>query len=199
MNLKTHSIQIHTENLPQPPLWVRGLSFILDYFLVSLIAALLITQIFLPLNPTHSWDALISWSESYLSQIQTEGTENLPQPSLGIRDTLLFITESVTLIFLIYFFICDYFFKGRSIGKRIFNIRTFSLVNPDKIPFTNALMRSAAKTLILFYFFPIILFVAILTKFFHKSKQWGHDLISHTKVIDEFKIETLLNEQTRSI
>ena len=123
-------------------------------------------------------------------------SENLPTES-AFRH--LFITESFTLIFLIYFFICDYFFKGRSIGKRIFNIRTFSLVNPNKIPFTNALMRSAAKTLILFYFFPIILFVAMLTKFFHKSKQWGHDLISHTKVIDEFKIETLLNEQPRSI
>ena len=59
-------------------------------------------------------------------------------------------------------------------------------------------MRAAAKTLILFYFFPIILTLAVLTKFLHKSKQWGHDLISHTKVVDEFKLNQLFNNQTQA-
>ena len=41
-------------------------------------------------------------------------------------------------------------------------------------------------------FFPILFLVAALTKRFHKSKQWGHDLISQTKVIDEYKLNQML-------
>lgn len=198
MNQQINTLLINADGLPQPPIWVRALSFLLDYCLLSVISALIITQFLLPMNPELSWDGLIAWSEQYLSQIQSKGTENLPVPNQTIQETLLFITESVTFLFLIYFFICDYFLKGSSIGKRIFNIRTLSLLKPEKIPLSSALMRSAAKTLILFYFFPIILSVAILTKFFHKSKQWGHDLISQTKVIDEFKVAELLKNQITS-
>ena len=48
------------------------------------------------------------------------------------------------------------------------------------------------KLLSFFYFFPVLFLVAALTKRFHKSKQWGHDLISQTKVIDEYKLNQML-------
>ena len=198
MNTETDSLLINADILPQPPIWVRTLSFMLDYFLLSVVSVLILTQILLPLNPSLSWEALMNWSDEYLKALQSTGEEVLPIPTQIVEETLLFISESVTLLFLCYFFICDFVFKGSSMGKRIFNLRTISLIHPNKIPFTNSLMRAAAKTLILFYFFPIILTLAVLTKFLHKSKQWGHDLISHTKVVDEFKLNQLFNNQTQA-
>ena len=196
--MEADSLMINAEILPQPPIWVRTLSFMLDYCLLSILSALILTQILLPLYPSLSWEALMNWSDDYLKALQSTGKESLPIASQIVEDTLLFISESVTLIFLSYFFICDFVFKGSTIGKKIFNLRTISLIHPDKIPFTNSLMRAAAKTLILFYFFPIILILAVLTKYLHKSKQWGHDLISHTKVVDEFKLNQLFNNQTQA-
>lgn len=198
-NKKAFIISLDSDKLPEPSIAFRGLAFILDYILVALLATLIILQVILPLNPSFSLEALNEWLEAYLTWAESNNETAAPIINDSAQSILLLITESFSIIFILYFMLCDTLFKGSSIGKKIFNLKTITLTPRDSIPVFHAGIRAISKTILLFYFFPLLFLVAALTKSFHKSKQWGHDLISHTKVIDEFKIETLLNKQTRSI
>jgi uncharacterized RDD family membrane protein YckC len=170
----------------------RGLAFLLDYILVLLLATLIILQVILPLNPSFSLEALNNWLEAYLTWAESNSETAAPIPNDSVQSILLLITESFTIIFILYFLLCDTLFKGSSMGKKIFNLKTITLTPRESIPIFHASIRAISKTILLFYFFPILFLVAALTKRFHKSKQWGHDLISQTKVIDEYKLNQML-------
>ena len=204
-NERMQGLLIEAESLPEASFLIRLVAFLLDYLLLSFISFFIITQIILPQNSLLSMDQLIAWLEAYTSWLETEKSAAqstavpmaipmpMPMPSIQVRDTLSLISESFTLIFFTYFFIGDFALKGSSIGKKIFNIRTLSLIQPIKIPVFHALIRSMVKTMMLFHFFPIILLIAFATKFLHKRKSWGHDIVSHTIVVDEFKLSKMLH------
>jgi len=201
-NERIQGLLIDAESLPEASFLIRLFAFLLDYLLLSFISFFIITQIILPQNNLLSMDQLVAWLEAYTSWLETEksaaqstaGTAgSMPMPSIQVIDTLSLISESFTLIFFTYFFVGDFALKGSSIGKKIFNIRTLSLIQPIKIPVFHALIRSMVKTMMLFHFFPFILLIAFATKFLHKRKSWGHDIVSHTIVVDEFKLSKLLN------
>ena len=191
-NKKAFVISLNSESLPEPSIAFRGLAFLLDYILVVLLATLIILQIILPLNPSFSLEALNDWLDTYLAWAESNSDTAAPILNDSAQSILLLITESFSIIFILYFVLCDTLFKGSSIGKKIFNLKTISLTPGDSIPIFHAGIRAISKTIILFYFFPILFLVAALTKRFHKSKQWGHDLISQTKVIDEYKLNQML-------
>jgi uncharacterized RDD family membrane protein YckC len=191
-NKKAFVISLNSDNLPEPSITYRSLAFLLDYILVVLLATLIILQVILPLNPTISLEALNEWLETYLNWAESNNQSTAPILNDSAQSTLLLITESFSIIFILYFALCDTVFKGSSFGKKIFNLKTITLTPRDTIPVFHASIRAISKTIILFYFFPILLLVAILTKRFHKSKQWGHDLISQTKVIDEYELNQML-------
>ncbi|MAH39787.1 MAG: hypothetical protein CML08_00065 [Puniceicoccaceae bacterium] len=191
-------IILNEEALPEPPWLIRGIAFLLDYILLTLVATLIIVQVILPMNHSISVESLVQWLDSYALWLENTKDEAMPNPNASAREVLLLVTESFTLIFTLYFFLCDTLLGGRSIGKRIFNIRVVSLRLGERIPFFHALIRGFSKTIILFYFFPFIFILALLTKQFHKSKQWGHDLISQTKVIDEYKFKQMLAEKAQA-
>lgn len=191
-NKKAFIISLNSDTLPEPSMAFRGLAFLLDYILVLLLATLIILQIILPLNPAFSLEALNHWLEAYLIWAESNSDTAAPIPNDSVQSILLLITESFTIIFILYFLLCDTLFKGSSIGKKIFNLKTITLTPRDSIPIFHASIRAISKTIILFYFFPVLFLVAVLTKRFHKSKQWGHDLISQTKVIDEYKLNQML-------
>ena len=191
-NKKAFVISLNPDSLPEPSIAFRGLAFLLDYILVVLLATLIILQIILPLNPSFSLEALNDWLDTYLAWAESNSDTAAPVLNDSAQSILLLITESFSIIFILYFVFCDTLFKGSSIGKKIFNLKTITLTPRNSIPFFHAGIRAISKTIILFYFFPILFLVAALTKRFHKSKQWGHDLISQTKVIDEYKLNQML-------
>ena len=191
-NKKAFIISLNSDTLPEPSMAFRGLAFLLDYILVLLLATLIILQVILPLNPSFSLEALNHWLEAYLTWAESNSETAAPIPNDSVQSILLLITESFTIIFILYFLLCDTLFKGSSIGKKIFNLKTITITPRDSVPIFHASIRAISKTIILFYFFPVLFLVAALTKRFHKSKQWGHDLISQTKVIDEYKLNQML-------
>ena len=191
-NKKAFVISLNSESLPEPSIAFRGLAFLLDYILVVLLATLIILQVILPLNPSFSLEALNEWLDAYLVWAESNSDTAAPILNDSAQSILLLITESFSIIFILYFVLCDTLLKGSSIGKKIFNLKTITLTPRNSIPIFHAGIRAISKTIILFYFFPILFLVATLTKRFHKSKQWGHDLISQTKVIDEYKLNQML-------
>ena len=191
-NKKSFVISLDSDSIPEPSIAFRGLAFILDYILVILLATLIILQVILPLNPSFSLEALNDWLDNYLAWAESNTDTAAPILNDSTQSILLLITESFSIIFILYFLLCDTLFKGSSIGKKIFNLKTITLTPRNSIPILHAGIRAISKTIILFYFFPILFLVAVLTKRFHKSKQWGHDLISQTKVIDEYKLNQML-------
>ena len=191
-NKKAFVISLNSDSLPEPSIAFRGLAFLLDYILVVLLATLIILQVILPLNPSFSLEALNDWLDAYLAWAESNSDTAAPILNDSAQSILLLITESFSIIFILYFVLCDTLFKGSSIGKKIFNLKTITLTPRNSIPIFHAGIRAISKTIILFYFFPILFLVAALTKRFHKSKQWGHDLISQTKVIDEYKLNQML-------
>ena len=191
-NKKAFVISLDSDSIPEPSIAFRGLAFILDYILVILLATLIILQVILPLNPSFSLEALNDWLDTYLAWAASNTDTAAPILNDSTQSILLLITESFSIIFILYFLLCDTLFKGSSFGKKIFNLKTITLTPRNSIPILHAGIRAISKTIILFYFFPILFLVAVLTKRFHKSKQWGHDLISQTKVIDEYKLNQML-------
>ena len=191
-NKKAFVISLDSDSMPEPSIAFRGLAFILDYILVILLATLIILQVILPLNPSFSLEALNDWLDTYLAWAESNTDTAAPILDDSTRSILLLITESFSIIFILYYLLCDTLFKGSSFGKKIFNLKTITLTPRNSIPILHAGIRAISKTIILFYFFPILFLVAVLTKRFHKSKQWGHDLISQTKVIDEYKLNQML-------
>ena len=191
-NKKAFVISLNSESLPEPSIAFRGLAFLLDYILVVLLATLIILQVILPLNPSFSLEALNKWLDTYVAWAESNSDTAAPILNDSAQSILLLITESFSIIFILYFVLCDTLFKGSSIGKKIFNLKTITLTPRNSIPIFHAGIRAISKTIILFYFFPILFLVAALTKRFHKSNQWGHDLISQTKVIDEYKLNQML-------
>ena len=191
-NKKAFIISLNSDSLPEPSIAFRGLAFLLDYILVLLLATLIILQVILPLNPSFSLEALNDWLDAYLAWAESNNNTAAPILNDSAQSILLLITESFSIIFILYFVLCDTLFKGSSIGKKIFNLKTITLTPRNSIPIFHSGIRAISKTIILFYFFPILFLVAALTKRFHKSKQWGHDLISQTKVIDEYKLNQML-------
>ena len=189
---KAFIISLNSDNLPEPSIAFRGIAFLLDFTLLSMLATLIILQVILPLNPSFSLEALNDWLVTYIAWAQTNSTTAAPILNDSAQSILLLITESFSIIFIFYFVLCDTLFKGSSIGKKIFNLKTITLTPRDSIPIFHAGIRAISKTVLLFYFFPLLFLVAALTKRFHKSKQWGHDLISQTKVIDEYKLNQML-------
>lgn len=191
-NKKAFIISLNSDSLPEPSIAFRGLAFLLDYILVVLLATLIILKIILPLNPSFSLEALNDWLDAYMAWAESNRNTAAPILNDSAQSILLLITESFSIIFIFYFLLCDTLFKGSSMGKKIFNLKTITLTPRNSIPIFHAGIRAISKTIILFYFFPILFLIAALTKRFHKSKQWGHDLISQTKVIDEYKLNQML-------
>ena len=182
---------MNSDSIPEPSIAFRDLHFSRLHS-CHLTSDFNYTSGYSALNPSFSLEALNDWLDAYLAWAESNSDTAAPILNDSAQSILLLITESFSIIFILYFLLCDTLFKGSSIGKKIFNLKTITLTPRNSIPILHAGIRAISKTIILFYFFPILFLVAVLTKRFHKSKQWGHDLISQTKVIDEYKLNQML-------
>ena len=110
-NKKAFVISLNSESLPEPSIAFRGLAFLLDYILVVLLATLIILQVILPLNPSFSLEALNEWLDAYLTWAESNSDTAAPILNDSAQSILLLITESFSIIFILYFVLCDTLLK----------------------------------------------------------------------------------------
>ena len=102
-NKKAFVISLDSDSIPEPSIAFRGLAFILDYILVILLATLIILQVILPLNPSFSLEALNDWLNTYLAWAESNTDTAAPILNDSTQAILLLITESFSIIFILYF------------------------------------------------------------------------------------------------
>ena len=175
---------------PMPPasIRLRGLAFFLDFILISAVASIIIWKIALPQSHPAAFTELTEWTQALVTWWSDRATvinASLPEPSKNLAEALAIANELQILCFWLYFALGEAFFAGSSLGKRICRIRSVSTVTLDKPPIMAGIIRGGLKTLTIFFFFPIGMIATLVTLFFNKRHQMGHDMMSRTAVIDE--------------
>ena len=175
---------------PMPPasIGLRGLAFFLDFVLISAVASIIIWKIALPQSHPAAFTELTEWTQAvgtWWGDRATAVDVPLPEPSKNLAEALIIANELQMLCFWLYFALGEAFFAGSSLGKRICRIRSVSTVTLDKPPIMAGIIRGGLKTLTIYFFFPIGMIATLVTLFFNKRRQMGHDMMSRTAVIDE--------------
>jgi uncharacterized RDD family membrane protein YckC len=175
---------------PMPPasIGLRSLAFFLDFILISAVASIIIWKIALPQSHPAAFTELTEWTQavgSWWGDRATAVDAPLPEPSKNLAEALIIANELQMLCFWLYFALGEAFFAGSSLGKRICRIRSVSTVTLDKPPIMAGIIRGGLKTLTIYFFFPIGMIATLVTLFFNKRRQMGHDMMSRTAVIDE--------------
>ena len=175
---------------PMPPasIGLRSLAFLLDFILISAVASIIIWKIALPQSHPAAFTELTDWTQVVVTWYGDRATEidvPFPEPSKSLAEALTIANELQLFCFWLYFAIGEAFFAGSSLGKRICRIRSVSTVTLGKPPIMAGIVRGGLKTLTIYLFFPIGMFATLVTLFFNKRRQMGHDIMSRTAVIDE--------------
>ena len=175
---------------PMPPasIGLRSLAFFLDFILISAVASIIIWKIALPQSHPAAFTELTEWTQavgSWWGDRATAVDAPLPEPSKNLAEALIIANELQMLCFWLYFALGEAFFAGSSLGKRICRIRSVSTATLGKPPIMAGIIRGGLKTLTLYFFFPIAMIATLVTLFFNKRRQMGHDMMSRTAVIDE--------------
>jgi uncharacterized RDD family membrane protein YckC len=175
---------------PMPPanIGLRGLAFFLDFILISAVASIIIWKIALPQSHPAAFTELTEWTQKVVTWYGDRATAinaPLPEPSKSLAEALIIANELQMLCFWLYFALGEAFFAGSSLGKRICSIRSVSTVTLDKPPIMAGIIRGGLKTLTIYFFFPIGMIATLVTLFFNKRRQMGHDMMSRTAVIDD--------------
>ena len=175
---------------PMPPasIGLRGLAFLLDFILISAVGSIIIWKIALPQSHPAAFTELTEWAQALVTWWGDRDTAidaPLPEPSKSLAEAIAIANELQMLCFWLYFSLGEAFFAGSSLGKRICRIRSISTVTLDKPPIMAGIIRGGLKTLTIFFFFPIGMIATLVTLFFNKRHQMGHDMMSRTAVIDE--------------
>ena len=175
---------------PMPPasIGLRALAFFLDFILISAVASIIIWKIALPQSHPAAFTELTEWTQAvgtWWGDRDTAVDAPLPEPSKSLAEAIAIANELQMLCFWLYFAIGEAFFAGSSLGKRICRIRGVSTVTLGKPPIMAGIIRGGLKTLTIYFFFPIGMIATMVTLFFNKRQQMGHDMVSRTAVIDE--------------
>ena len=175
---------------PMPPasIGLRSLAFFLDFILISAVASIIIWKIALPQSHPAAFTELTEWTQAvgtWWGDRATAVDAPLPEPSKNLAEALIIANELQMLCFWLYFALGEAFFAGSSLGKRICRIRSVSTVTLDKPPIMAGIIRGGLKTLTIYFFFPIGMIATLITLFFNKRRQMGHDMMSRTAVVDE--------------
>ena len=174
--------------MPPASIGLRGLAFLLDFILISAVASIIIWKVALPQSHPAAFTELSEWIQAVASWYADRSSlidARFPEPSKNLAEALTIANELQMLCFWLYFSLGEAFFAGSSLGKRICRIRSISTVTLDKPPIMAGIIRGGLKTLTIFFFFPIGMIATLVTLFFNKRHQMGHDMMSRTAVIDE--------------
>ncbi|MDR1817447.1 MAG: RDD family protein [Puniceicoccales bacterium] len=194
--------KVAPEMAPAPFVW-RALAYLFDWFLGLLLFVALLCW-FIPEFYPSEWTSLRNWfndwMRDYMRLVQTPAASlsdalarnrdvvakaaRMPEPARELRDI---VAIAQLFYFWGYFSVVEYFTKGASFGKRIFNLRVAS-TNDFRAPGPlDSVMRSAWKALFFCSSNPLFLLVGIVdahVPLFNKLRLSWHDRLTHTIVLD---------------
>ena len=192
MSLSSHLAPDESPTLSStmPPAWSRRLvAFGMDFLLVSVLLDLVI--LFLPklyekeveseftifiqslrgLDPSKQFD---------LAQInEFVHSFNFSQQALAL---LVLVMVIIVALPIAYFFVGDFFFKGKSLGKATFGLQVVTLEKGLPPNFLTSLCRSTCKGLASLILIPIGL-LYFLFAFFNRDRRCLHDLLTRTVTV----------------
>lgn len=176
--------------MPAARLGIRLQASILDWVFVTLFASIVIWKFAMPQAFPNAYVELNSWSEDFtewsfglFGQNDLSKDTPMPQWSETLKDAMAYGQLMMFLSFWLYFAIGEAFFSGYTFGKSICRLRTISIITMEKPFLASAIIRAAIKALAMLY--PLVLFATMIFLRFNKRRQMGHDLLSHTAVVDE--------------
>jgi uncharacterized RDD family membrane protein YckC len=181
---------IFGEGGPLPPAFLghRFIAFSLDTLLVGAFLGLVLFRVVLPEFYPVEFQELKDWYATTSMELASGGTPLQPVSPDSVPERvwelLLFIQNFIVFGFWLYFGVCETFFQGKTLGKRVFRLKVISIRNLGPLNLGSAIVRSLMKTLCLFTLFPLLL-VNFLSVFFFKYRRAGHDLLSQSLVIED--------------
>ena len=178
--------------LPPARLGIRTLAFLLDFILISGVAAVLIWKVAMPQSHPGAFSEFLGWGQQIVDWANTGAQANqpIPQPSRNLAEALSFASDIQLLVFWLYFALGEAFFAG-SVGKCACRLRTVSTITLGPPPLITGLIRGGIKTAVLFFIPPLALAATFAALFFNRRRQMGHDLLSRTVVVDEKRLPVM--------
>lgn len=180
---------IFRDDGPMPPakLGIRFLAFFMDAILLLLISNFFVLNYAWPAAYPEAYSAYLAWFESLLNGLSTGSPVEALDPE--IIAAFNYANSIQLVVFWIYFAIGEAFFAGASLGKRMFRLRTVSMINLATPSLFNAIFRAGAKSITVLSFFPLLLVGSLIAFRFNKRRQMGHDLLNRTVVVDEKRMQ----------
>jgi uncharacterized RDD family membrane protein YckC len=169
------------------PLNLRLGAAICDLLLIGLVVFFFFSRIYLPSNFPEAGEVFREWQEALMEEQEREvlpeesvaRMENLP-PEL--TEVIVAAFKVLFLGFWLYFSLSEYFFRGITLGKRMFSLRTLSRVGGGPALFFACLLRGGVKTALLLAYAPF-LWLLFLTVFFNRFRLAPHDYVVKTQVV----------------
>lgn len=180
---------IFRDDGPMPPakLGIRFLAFVMDAVLLLLISNFIILKYAWPAAYPEAYTTYIAWFDSLATSL-TSGAPLEPMDP-QIIEAFNYANSIQLVVFWVYFAIGEAFFSGASLGKRMFRLRTVSMISLGNPSLFTAVFRAGAKAITVLSFFPILLIASLVTMRFNKRRQMGHDLLNRTVVVDEKRMQ----------
>ena len=187
----------------------RLIAFIIDMFLISMVASLIAFPFVDSESVTKLQDGMVEVSEKYMNlEISVNDYFDESMPLLYQVAKKSGVLTLVTLFLeILYFIVYQYYNNGQTIGKKIMKIKV--VATDDQMTVNQMLLRtliidSILVDMVIFgfviftnqsiYFYGtlvfeliqyIVIFVSVVMIIFGKNGKGLHDLISHTEVIKQ--------------
>ena len=141
---------------PMPParLSLRIVALLMDAVVLFLISNFIILKLLWPEAHPGAMAEYTAWFEAFTNSLSNK--QPLPAMNPSLLDALNDAYSVQIIVSWVYFALGESFFNGASLGKRTFRLRTVSTVTLGPATFFTGILRSALKTLLLFYLFPIL-------------------------------------------
>lgn len=173
--------------MPAASIGFRGLAFFLDFILLYGFSIVILIQFGLPANHPAAHFDFNQWMDQLWTWAETAQTQQGPPPEMS-QSLIAAISYAINVMFITfwaYFGICEAFFAGSTIGKRLCCLRTVSTITLGTLPIFSGIIRGGVKTTMVFIIFPISAPLTLIGLFFNKRRQCIHDLLSRSAVVDE--------------
>jgi uncharacterized RDD family membrane protein YckC len=187
------------------PFFWRVLAYLLDWLLGSIALLAVMKWLVLP-----NYGEALAALEDWFSQFWRDYVQMLRHPSGGLsasmeqanalgrraaegipeiaNEMLAQLGWMQTFFFWAYFFVCEYFTQGRSLGKKIFHLRVASGTQLGAPGFFDSLLRCAWKSFFFCSANPVMLLIGVIDAhipLFNRTRRSWHDMFSRTIVVDE--------------
>ncbi len=173
---------------------VRFLAFLMDSLLVFFFTLFLLIKILLPQHHAEGMRDFVKAIDGYAAaaeQAKLNGEQPPPVPEPAedspMVEMLAFAWQSMILAFWVYFGFSEGIFKGTTLGKRTFGLRTIKIETGQPPHLLESGLRGAIKSLTLLFPLPVpmLWWANYLIAFFNRNRRAGHDFLSRTMVIAE--------------